>query len=94
MKKMIRELWYGNINPSENFFSETPNEKRTRRNLEECTDKFEALLSKELMELFEKREDLAADMRSATETNIFIKGFCLGARMMIEVYENDEGETV
>ncbi|MBO5295333.1 MAG: hypothetical protein J6B71_08850 [Clostridia bacterium] len=92
MKEIIKELWYGNLNPSEELFLKTAKEKGEYKKFQECTEKFEAMLSKELLELFEKREDLAAGVRSMIESKIFINGFCLGAKTVIEVYQNNKSD--
>ena len=90
MKNLLKELWYGNLNPNEDIFEETPEEKKTQKEYWECTEQFETLLPKDLQTLYEKREDLATDLRVAIETNAFVNGFCLGTKLMIEVFENNK----
>ena len=90
MNSLLKELWYGNLTPSEAPTVETAQEKRIKEEYWEITEKFESLLSKEQVAFFEKREDISAEIRSMGETNAFADGFCLGARLMIEVLDGNK----
>ena len=93
MQNLLKALWYGNLNPCEDFSQKTPNEKKTFQKYYEYTEKLEALLSKDLLELFEKREDLATDIHVEAEANAFINGYCLATMLMIEVFEQSAKNT-
>ena len=86
MKHLLKELWYGNLTPCEDLCLETPAEKELQKKFWECTEKLEAMLPKEVVLLYKKREDLATDIRVTMETNAFINGFCLGIQLMTEVF--------
>ena len=88
MKNTIKELWYGNALPNQ---GEMNTEYRALlREYIRCSEKYEPMLSKETFDLICEQKEIASQMGGALEAEAFVKGFCLGARLMIEVYRNDE----
>ena len=90
MTKTIRELWYGEMNPSYHAGHSRAEIRRLedlmRRNLE----KVDGYLQKESKEWLEKYYDCAAEHELLLAEQAFSDGFCLGVRLMAEAMA-DEG---
>ena len=88
--KILEELWYGNIAPSERSIDKgSPMENLVRlivRNEEELAP----LLSENAKEVLEKLMDNQSELHSIRECEVFICGFRLGARIMLEVLEGSD----
>ena len=88
--KILEELWYGNIAPSERSIDKgNPMENLVRlivRNEEELAP----LLSENAKEVLEKLMDNQSELHSIRECEVFISGFRLGARSMLEVLDGSD----
>ena len=80
----LENLWYGNIHPVEQFVEGNAEYKNLLRLVGNNRKKFEATLSPEQVELFEKFYTAVNEMNSTAETQAFAYGFRLGARLMNE----------
>ncbi|MCH5324595.1 MAG: hypothetical protein J1E39_05205 [Eubacterium sp.] len=88
--RILEELWYGNINPVErNAFKNDRYAKLIKLSASN-KDKLSALLSDEAKVIFEKLEGNWSEISSLSECEVFISGFRLGARLMIEVMQSTE----
>ena len=88
--KILEEFWYGNINPVErNAFK---NDRYAELVKLSCgnRDKLTAMLSEKEKETFEKLMDNYSELSAVSECEVFVSGFRLGARMMIEVMDSGE----
>lgn len=84
MKDIIKELWYGNIQP------QTDERNNTREMKELCNYKnrhhedLMATLTDEQKVIFEKYEDAFTEYNSLSEEAIFVYAFRLGVQLTIE----------
>ena len=90
MRKTIEDLWSGEINPVERKFK-TDSEfhnllKLSIRNQERLLE----LLNDGEQELFEKYKDCQTEMAWIEHKEIFVTGFRLGARLMLESLTDDD----
>ena len=84
--KLLDELWYGNIEPYEQY---TKGDKRLKellpliaRNRSELKE----TLTDRQKEILEKFEDCTNEMHSVTERDAFSYGFRLGVRLMADAF--------
>lgn len=87
--KILEELWYGNISPR----GEVIRDPRVVHIVPLVTRNDAALremLSAEQLERYEKLRDCQDELADLMERNAFIDGFCLAAKIMIEVMEGTD----
>ena len=85
--KILEELWYGNIEPTE---YDTASCREYKQLLEQVCRKEEILqatLGKEQKALFVQYTDSVNQYHAITDCMLFQNSFRLGARMMLEVME-------
>ena len=82
--KILKELWHDNITFCQRKMPETDEVLRLKRLILDENEKLTKMLSPEAKELFEKLMDNQGELSSLTECDIFIFGFRLGARIMLE----------
>jgi len=87
MKSMITELWYGNVSPNQS--GTTDEYKKLMREYVKLTEQYESMVSKEVLELIDQQKGVNMRMGSEVGKDAFMTGFCLGARLMIEVFEHE-----
>ena len=81
----IRELYLGNIVPSDQQFSKNSMyRKLTQEELEGC-DKLSKILSEENNELWEKISELHGQIEDIISADSYTMGFRDGARLMIDI---------
>ena len=80
----LENLWYGNIRPVEEFVDGNTEYKSLLRLVCKNRENFEATLSPEQAELFEKFYTAVNEMHSTAEVAAFSYGFRLGAQLMNE----------
>lgn len=92
MKPILLQLYDGNISPLERFSphsKEYMEKRRTQANHYETfiakLEKLDPALSREYFKIMDEQIDL----HPIEASEMFIDGFCLGARMMIEIFDND-----
>ena len=85
MKSSIRELWNGNINPSEDSRSNTPQMKELLGYMSRHHEDLAKSFSDEQKEVFEKFHDCWVEYTSLAEAAIFEYAFKLGAKIMHNV---------
>lgn len=81
---ILENLWYGNIRPVESFVDGNTEYKSLLHLAGNNREKFEATLSPEQAELFEKFYTAVNEMNSTAEVAAFSYGFRLGARLINE----------
>ena len=81
---ILENLWYGNIRPVEEFLEGNAEYKNLLRLVGKNRENFEATLSPEQAELFEKYDSAVKEMNATAEIQAFSYGFRLGARLMNE----------
>ena len=85
MQSIIEELYYGNVLPFERRAPRGGEYARIIKYLSRNEEGLLETLTEAQKEIFEKYCDCASEMHDLTEREAFIKGFTLGARIIIEV---------
>ena len=86
---ILDELYNGNVVPAEKFVKKDSEYARLISELAECTEKVSVLLDGNEKKLWERMMDADHAMELLSEKQSFIDGFCLGARIMLEVMSRD-----
>ena len=81
---ILEELYYGNIVPNEKCAKFDDEVKELLKLLNRNEEKLTATLTEVQKETFEKYKDCNREISEISERESFIKGFQLGARIIIE----------
>ncbi|MBQ7760524.1 MAG: hypothetical protein IJ400_00570 [Clostridia bacterium] len=84
MKKMIDELWYGNVSPQDDARNNTEEMKELMGYIARHQEELMATLTDEQKAIFEKFDDCWSEYSSKAEKAIFSYAFKFGARLMLE----------
>lgn len=82
--KILEELWYGNIEPTE-YDTSSKEYKKLQELICRNEEKLRAAMTDEQKELFEKYTDCVREHQTITDCLIFQNSFKLGARIAFEV---------
>ena len=82
---VLEELWFGNISPWERSFKKGSAYSKLLTLIARHYDDLVERLNDEEKEIFEKYADCTTEMRDLTEREAFVKGFTIGAQIIIEV---------
>ena len=82
---IIEDLYYGRIAPYEVSITSTPEFEKLKALSTENEDLLRASLSDEQKEQLEKLTESVTDISSVSEREMFIIGFRLGVKLMIDV---------
>ena len=85
--KILEELWYGNVTPGERTVEKGGRIWNLGRLIMRNEAELEPLLSEKAKEVMEKLRDNQAELSDISECEVFICGFRLGARIMLEVLD-------
>lgn len=85
MKKVLTELWYGNICPNIDCPKTTKEIKELMEYVATHHDSLEATLTDKQKEMLEKFDDCYTELTNINEREIFVYAFRLGARIAMEV---------
>lgn len=88
--RILEELWYSTINDS-SFLKNNVKLDELLDLLSKNDDNLIENLSEKEKEIFEKYKDCSAEIGQITEYENFVKGFKMGALMMIEVIKDSNG---
>ena len=83
--KIIEDLYYGRISPYEMSISATLECQKLKALADRNEDLLRESLSDEQKELLEKLIETVTDISSISERDMFIAGFRLGVKLMIDV---------
>ncbi len=92
--KLIHELALGNLQPMARNFKKDTVYAKLLSEVAEHQDKLIATLSPEQKELFDLANEATIDLSVESDHDLFIKGFVLGAQMMLEILTADPTEDV
>ncbi len=93
MSSILKELWYGNICPSDDCRKSTQEAKELMGYIADHHENLWETLTGKQKETLEKFEDCYEELTDINEREIFVYAFRLGARMAIEVMSlRTEGE--
>ena len=87
--KIIEDLYYGRISPYEMSISTTPEYQKLKTLSDRNEDLLRELLSDEQKELLEKLIETVTDISSISERDMFMAGFRLGVKLMIDVMQDE-----
>lgn len=82
---ILEDLWYGNISPWERPFKKDGTYAELLALVIRHQEDLLSRLNDEEKEIFEKYNDCTSEMRDLTEREAFVKGFTIGAQIIIEV---------
>ena len=85
----IQDLYYGLISPYEMSISTAPEYQKLKAHADKNEDLLRETLSDEEKELLEKLIECITDISSISERDMFINGFRLGMKLMIDVMKDD-----
>ena len=85
----IQDLYYGRISPYEMSISTAPEYQKLKALADQHEDLLRETLSYEQKELLEKLIETVTDISSISERDMFIAGFRLGMKLMIDVMKGD-----
>ena len=83
--RILEELWYGNIEPTEYDASSCKEYKKLWELICRNEEKLKATTTDEQKELFGKYTDCMRECQTITDCLIFQNSFKLGARIMLEI---------
>lgn len=84
MRDIIKELWYGNIQPQTDEHSNTQEMKELHDYINRHHGDLMTTLTDEQKVIFEKYEDAWTEYNSLSEEAIFVYAFRLGVQLTIE----------
>ena len=85
--RILEELWYGNIEPTEYSTSSCKEYKELLEQICRQEEELQATMNAEQKELFIKYSDCVQQYHTITDCMLFQHSFRLGARLMLEVLE-------
>ncbi len=90
MCKTIEELWYGNIIPQDMCKDNDPRIDELRALMTRNRAELAPTLSEEQRSILEKYDDNTGELTSLIESRIFEQGFKLGAKLILEILQEDK----
>ena len=91
MRRMLEEFYYGNINPNERSFIRDSAYSRAVQTLSENEAKLTELLEGKEKKLLLELINAQSIVNGTTAVESFIQGFRLGARIAIEIMNDEDG---
>ena len=92
--KLIHELALGNLQPMARNFKKDTVYAKLLSEVAERQDKLITTLSPEQKELFDLANEATIDLSVESDCDLFVKGFVLGAQLMMEILTADPMEDV
>ena len=91
---ILDELYYGNVNPFERHTDRNPECRDLQGFITRHMETLKEKLDGDGQETLEKLEVCLSEFEGMCEKDAFTDGFCLGARIMLQVmnYETEKGE--
>ena len=91
MRKILEELWRGNITPQSKTFHRGTAYDEAVKMLCKNEEDLKAALSEKEWETFEKFCDCQNEITHYTQEDIFVTAFRLGARIVMESFGENDG---
>ena len=85
----IQDLYYGRISPYEMSISTAPEYQKLKALADRNEDLLKETLSDDQKELLDKLIECITDISSISERDMFISGFRLGVKLMIDVMKDE-----
>ena len=86
---IIQDLYYGRISPYEMSISTAPEYQKLKALADRNEDLLKESFSDEQKELLDKLTECITDISSISERDMFIAGFRLGTKLMINVMKDE-----
>ena len=83
--RILEELWYGNIEPTEYGSSKSPEYKELRRLVDRNETDLRATMTDTQKDLFNRYLESVLEYQTMSELMLFQNSFKLGARLAIEI---------
>ena len=87
---ILEQIWYEELHPTETIKPPTPELSELIDISGESELKLLHLLTDEGKELFHKYADAQSAIYDTNGCDIFVNGFRMGAKLMLEIMENDK----
>ena len=87
---ILEELYVGSIWSGERTFRQNSQYSRVIKALTKCEEKLDATLSKEQKPLFDDYRNAQQELMVITDCETFIRGFQIGAKIMMDVLAEGE----
>ncbi len=87
--KILEEFWYGNIEPTEYDTSPSKEYKELLQLICRNEEKLQATFTDEQKELFSRYVDCVREFQAMADCLLFQSSFKLGARMMVEIMDDN-----
>lgn len=88
---IIEDLWYGDIAPWEREIKRSSEYADVLERIVQIEADLHARLNDEEKEILEKFVDCSNEMCCISEREMFVQGFLLGAKLIIEVMNSENG---
>lgn len=88
---IIEDLWYGNISPCERDIKRSSEYTDALERIVQYEKELHARLNDEEKEILEKFVNCTNEMCCISEREMFVQGFMLGAKLIIEVMNSENG---
>ena len=88
---VLEDLWYGNIAPWEREIKRSSEYSDVLERIVQIEADLHARLNDEEKEILEKFVDCSNEMCCISEREMFVQGFLLGAKLIIEVMNSENG---
>ena len=85
--RILEELWYGNIEPTDYGTSPSPKYRELRRLVDRNETDLRATMTDAQKELFTRYLESVMEYQTMSELMLFQNSFKLGARLMVEVMQ-------
>ena len=85
--RILEELWYGNIDPTEYGVSPSQEYRELHRLVDRNETDLRATMTNAQQELFNRYLESVLEYQTLSELMLFLNSFKLGARLMVEVME-------
>ena len=85
--KILEEFWYGNVDPTEYNTSSNQEYKKVYQLIHRNKEQLLATMTDEQMELFSRYMACVQEYHTMSEYLLFQNSFKLGARIMLEIWE-------
>ena len=88
---IIEDLWYGNISPCERDIKRSSDYAAELERIVQIEADLHDRLTDEEKEILEKFVNCTNEMCCISEREMFVQGFMLGAKLIIEVMNSENG---
>ena len=85
----IQDLYYGRVSPYEMSISTVPEYQKLKALADRNEDSLRESVSDEQKEMLDKLIETVTDISSISERDMFINGFRLGIKLMIDVMQDE-----